>query len=444
MIKLSTLLALVLFTPVLTANELATLIEKNAEGQWQVTYSTASPVQRLVFQRNPDDSRAKQWIAQSELYKIQVLDGIETVFRTDGQWFSDVSFHLPATYAPLPKEYAAFSPFSDGGMLLHSGRFFACAERCGPELNSWTLTLKAPADEKIIVAGKLYHHEVTWQDLDSGSKVYLGKATPLAGPDFISLIDPALPHALQQQIGSQLPLLMIWFTKQMGALDVRPALFASYSSTKDGSYGHQGGTLPGQIFMHWYGHTAIEQLQPDAVFWFFAHEVAHLYQRQAGDIEPAQDAWIHEGAAEYLAGVASAEVQQNTHILQDKLKEAGKDCVAGLEKEHNYAKAATANSQLHYSCGLLLNHAIDLQLQKAEQPISFFRLWSLFNTVVQAGKKPQAYVFLDVLKPHVTKDFWLQLSAFSSHDNFDAHKFMQQLLVVHQSSLLKTGEVASR
>ncbi len=106
--------------------------------------------------------------------------------------------------------------------------------------------------------------------------------------------------------------------------------------------------------------------------------MAHLYQRQAGAIEPPQDAWIHEGAAEYLAGVASAEVQQNRQILQDKLTVAGKSCVAGLEKDHNYAKAAAANSQLHYSCGLLLNHAINVQLQQAAQPISLFRLWSLF------------------------------------------------------------------
>lgn len=444
MVKRSALLALILFTPILAATEVVTQIEKNIQGQWWVRYSTAMPVQRIVFQRNPDDSRAKQWIAQSELYKIQVLDGVETVLRTDGQSFNEVSFRLPATYSPLPKEYAAFSPFSDGGMLLHSGRFFACAEHCGPEFNSWTLTLKAPAGEQIIVAGKLYQDEVTWQERDSGSKVYLGKAAPLAGPDFISLVDPALPAALQQQISSQLPLLMAWFTEHMGALDVRPALFASYSTTEDGSYGHQGGTLPGQIFMHWYGHTAIDQLQPESVFWFFAHEVAHLYQRQAGDIESPQDAWIHEGAAEYLAGVASTEVQQNRLILQDKLTEAGKDCVEGLEKEHNYAKAAAANSQLHYSCGLLLNHAINLQLQKAEQPISMFGLWSLFNSRVQASQSPQASVFLDVLQPYVTKDFWLQLRAFSSQEHFDAHAFMQQLLEVNQSLLLKTGAAASR
>ena len=435
MLKHSALLALLLFTPFLAATEVVTQIEKNTQGQWWVRYSTATPVQRLVFQRNPDDSRAKQWIAQSELYKIQILDGVETVLRTDGQPFSDVSFRLPAMYTPLPKEYAAFSPFSDGGMLLHSGRFFACAEHCGPDLNSWTLTLKAPAGERIIVAGKLYQDEMTWQEQDSGSKVYLGKTQPLAGADFISLIDPALPQALQQQISSQLPVLMAWFTKHMGALDVRPALFASYSTTENGSYGHQGGTLPGQIFMHWYGHTAIEQLQPDAVFWFFAHEVAHLYQRQAGAIEPPQDAWIHEGAAEYLAGVASAEVQQNRHMLQDKLTVAGKSCVAGLEKDHNYAKAAAANSQLHYSCGLLLNHAINVQLQQAAQPISLFRLWSLFNTAVQAGQRPQASVFLDVLQPYVKKDFWLQLKAFSSQDNFDAHEFMQQLQAATQRSL---------
>lgn len=429
MVKHSALLALILFTPFLAATEVVTRIEKNAQGQWWVRYSTTKPVQRIVFQRNPDDSRAKHWIAQSGLYKIKVLDGVETVLRTDGQAFSEVSFRLPATYTPLPKEYAAFSPFSDGGMLLHSGRFFACAEHCGPELNSWNLTLTAPADEKIIVAGKLYQHEVSWQERDSGSKVYVGKAAPLAGPDFISLIDPALPTALQQQINSQLPLLMAWFTDHMGALEFRPALFASYNSTEDGSYGHQGGTLPGQIFMHWYGQVSIERLQPDQVFWFFAHEVAHLYQQQAGAIEAPQDAWIHEGAAEYLAGVASAQVQQNRKILQQKLTEAGKNCVAGLEQQHSYAKATAANPQLHYSCGLVLNHAIDRQLQNAAEPISIFRLWALFNTRVQAGHSPQASVFLDVLKPYVTKDFELQLSAFSRQDNFDAHGFIRQLLV---------------
>jgi len=428
--KFSTLLTMVLFSPVLVATEVTTHIEKNKQGQWWVSFRTATPVQQVVFQRNPDDSRAKYWRAQSENYSITVQDGIEAIRRADGQTFTEARFQVPAVYAPLPKEYAAFSPFSDGGMLWHSGRFFACAERCKPELNSWTLTLSAPADEKIIVAGKVYQQRATWQDKDSGTSIYLGKATPLAGPDFISMIDPALPLALQQQISSQLPLLMAWFTTHMGALDFRPTLFASYSSTEDGSYGHQGGILPGQIFMHWYGRTAIEQLQPDAVFWFFAHEVAHLYQRNAGAIEAQQDAWIHEGAAEYMAGVASAAVQKNEQILQKKLATAGKQCVAGLEKQRSYAKAAAANTQLHYSCGLVLNHAISMQLQKAEQPISLFELWSLFNAVVQSGQTAQAAVFLDVLKPHVTKEFWLQLSEFSSQENFDAYAFMQQLQVV--------------
>ena len=82
---------------------------------------------------------------------------------------------------------------------------------------------------------------------------------------------------------------------------------------------------------------------------------------------------------------------------------------------------------LIYSCGLVLNHAISMQLRKAEQPISLFELWSLFNAVVQSGQTAQAAVFLDVLKPHVTKEFWLQLNEFSSQENFDAYAFMQQL-----------------
>jgi hypothetical protein len=442
MVKISTLLALVLVTlvlvtPVLAAQQIATQIKKDERGQWQVTYSTASPVQRMVFKRNPDGSRAKHWVAQSELYKISYQDGVEAMVRLDGQPFNEVSFDLPAVYTPLPKEYAAFSPFSDGGMLLHSGRFFACAEHCQPELNAWTLTLKAPVGENIIVGGKLYQNEVTWQERDSGSKLYLGKASPLAGPDFISLIDSELPLILQQQINSQLPQLMAYFTSQMGALNFRPALFASFSTTADGSYGHQGGTLPGQIFMHWYGGKAIEKLQPDAVFWFFAHEVAHLYQREASAIEPGQDAWVHEGAAEYLSGLATTEVQQNKQMLQQKLTDAGQHCVAGLEKQRHYTKAAAANTQLHYSCGLLLNHAIDQQLRQVDPEMTFFRLWSLFNAQVQAGQTAQAATYLTVLKAYVSAEFWQQLHLFSSQEDFDALTLMQQLRAAYQLSLVK-------
>ncbi|WP_233081022.1 hypothetical protein [Rheinheimera soli] len=438
MVKLGVFIAIALYTSALAASQVSTLIKKDEKGQWRVTYSTASPMQRMVFQRNPDGSRAKHWVAQSELFKILYLDGTEAVVRADGRPFSEVSFDLPAVYTPLPKEYAAFSPFSDGGMLLHSGRFFACAEHCQPELNTWTLTLKVPIGENIIVGGKLYQNEVTWQERDSGSKLYLGKATPLAGPDFISLIDSELPSILQQQISSQLPQLMAYFTSQMGALNFRPALFASYSATEDGSYGHQGGTLPGQIFMHWYGHKAIEKLQPDAVFWFFAHEVAHLYQREAGAVDRSQDAWVHEGAAEYLAGLATTAVQQNKQMLQQKLTDAGQHCAAGLEKQRNYAKAAAANSQLHYSCGLLLNHAIDQQLQQVDPQMSFFRLWALFNTLVQDGQTAQASTYLTVLKAYVSAEFWQQLHLFSSQDDFDALKFMQQLQAAHQPGQVKT------
>lgn len=427
MIKFGILLSLALLTPALSAVEVSTSIEKNTQGQWSVRYSTATPVQQIAFQRNPDDSRAKHWTAQSAGYSIKVQNGIEVIQRADGQDFTEVAFTLNAVYAPLPKEYAAFSPFSDGGMLLHSGRFFACAEHCSAEINSWTLTLTAPEGEHIIVAGQVHQNEFSWQEKDSGSSVYVGKATPLAGPDFISLVDPALPDALRQQIMLQLPELMAWFTQSMGRLEFRPALFASYSSTDDGSYGYQGGILPGQIFMHWYGRTAIEQLQSDAVFWFFAHEVAHLYQRRAGAIEVAQDAWIHEGAADYMAGLASASVQNNPDILQSKVSAAAEECISGLEKQQSYGKAASANPRLHYSCGLLLNHAISAELQKAVQPLSLFKLWSLFNNKVEAGLPAQAEVFLDVLKPYVSAAFWLQLSGFAHQQNFNANSFMQQL-----------------
>ena len=46
-----------------------------------------------------------------------------------------VKFTLTPTYRHLSKDYAPFSPFSDGGLLFHSGRFFACADECADSDN---------------------------------------------------------------------------------------------------------------------------------------------------------------------------------------------------------------------------------------------------------------------------------------------------------------------
>src|SRR5690554_5473593 len=97
---------------------------------WTVTYSLSEPTERLMFVRSPDRSRAERWQPLDNNIAIQWHDDNEVVTSLNGEPFNEVSFALDATYVPLPKDYAPFSPFSNGGMLVHTGRFFACADTC--------------------------------------------------------------------------------------------------------------------------------------------------------------------------------------------------------------------------------------------------------------------------------------------------------------------------
>lgn len=425
-LKLITFITLIFFNSNAISGEVTATINKNADNKWSVNYQSDVPIKKLVFQRNPDDSRVKRWKPHSVDFVLSYIEGIEQVTRLDGKEFSQISFDLTPTYTPLPKEYAPFSPFSDQGMLFHSGRFFACAEICDDNLNQWKLQVKAQDDDNIIVGGKIHRKEFSWLAKDNGTSVYVGKGTPLQDRNFVSLIDTHLPDTLKTLIANQLPKLITYFTKKMGALDYRPELFASHSSTSDGTYGNQGGTLPGQIFMHWYGRAAIDHINSDATFWFFAHEVAHLYQREAGNIEIAKDAWLHEGSAEYLAGVASRDISNNPLILAQKLDIATQSCLAGLSKNSNYHQASAQDSRLHYSCGLLLMNAIDLDL-KQKKTIDVFGLWSLFNLELAQGKPAEASTLITLAKPYLSEKLWNDIQSFSTKTEFDSLIFFKGL-----------------
>lgn len=400
-----------------SASSIKIKITKSAPDSWLVTYASALPVSRMSFVRNPDNSRAKRWTPLSADQVIAFENGNEFIRRVDGSTFKTASFRLSPTYVPLAKEYAPFSPFSDGGMLLHTARFFVCAEICTRDRYVWEMELIAPPDENIIVRGNVVKGKTRWIDASNGQKIYVGNATPITDSHFVSIVDKNLPEKLHRSIKAELPGLMAFFSDRFGKLGYRPTLFASYSKGKNGRYGNQGGTLPAQIFMHWYGKKSIQPFDTQATYWFFAHEVAHLYQGDASLIEAPAEAWIHEGAAELFAGIAS-----EPQYLKTRTKKAKRKCASGLKKANTYSQAVIRRPLLHYSCGLLLMSAINDDLQ-AKGEKSIFELWMMFNRAVTNGAPANAKTFISTIKSHLSRPLGNFLAQFIANDQLDLHAF---------------------
>jgi hypothetical protein len=351
--------------------------------QWQVRYDFARPVDKLEFKSSPDDSRGRTWLPDQG-FEIVTTDHGEVARRKDGAQFRTVRFRMSPAYSVLPKEYAPFSPFGDGGMLFHTGRFFACQDRC-PADAAWTMYLSAATEDQIILDGKALKAQAHWTDRDDGRSIYVGKNAPQQTADFIAVLDTALPERIRSQLLAQLPEFMHLFSGKLGVLPIRPMLFVSYDVSHPKGWGRQGGVLPGQVFVHFYGSKWPAEMEkpgfPDDLAWHFAHEAAHLYQGSTST--ESGDAWITEGGAEAFAAMAmradaSAYVQSNQEEALGKCR----DFLKG-RSVHDAIAAGTYDAA--YSCGMLINLAIDSKVRLATKHDGLYAVWR--NYLQRARKK---------------------------------------------------------
>ncbi len=366
-------------------------IEAKADRRWSVTYQLSAPTRVLAFDRSPDSSRSKTWTAPPDFELVATAQG-ERVRRRDGAIFATVTLTLTAAYQELPKDYTPFSPFGDGGMLLHSGRFFACADAC-PDDPEWRISLRAPAGQHVIVDGHRFPGRAAWRDRNDGRNVYVGSATPIASPDVLAVIDTSLPAGIRRRLDAELPRFMRFFAARLGALSTRPLLFASYDATHQSGWGRQGGTLPGQVFTHFYGAGwSAEMTKPGFDFdlaWHFAHEAAHLYQRQIAASDKGA-AWVHEGAAEAFAAIALRQLNPAlTPQIDAKIAGARAACASARGNRPLNTVIDGGNFDAAYSCGLLLNLAIhDAALATDPRSDGLFAVWRTFAETARGGRAP--------------------------------------------------------
>lgn len=354
-------------------------------GDWTVAYRLARPVRDVVFARNPNDSRVRQWRPEPGFAVVR-QGGEERVRRQDGRAFRAVRLQVPPAYVELPADYAPFSPFGDGGLLAYSGRFLACAGPC-VEGARWKVDLSAPG-RTVLVDGVRTQGRARWRDGGQGRNVYVGSTAPVETPELVTVIDRALPPVIRTQLLDDLPRHMRFFAARLGRLEQRPMLFASYDLAHPTGFGRQGGTLPGQVFVHFYGARWPAEMAKlhfaDELAFHFAHEAAHLFQRNV--YGEKADYWIHEGGADALAILAlrasGPEGVANADIL---VAAARRRCQDDLDGQSLRDAAAGGNQYAAYRCGMLVSLALHERLGGD----GLFALWRAYAQVGPGTREAQ-------------------------------------------------------
>jgi hypothetical protein len=367
------------------ANPEILITTARAPQPWQVVYTLPSPASQLIFPRTPDDSRRATWQPDDGFEIIAGRDG-DTARRKDGASFKSARFRMNAEYRVLPDDYAPFEPFGDGGMLFHTGRFFACVTTCADDA-TWSIQIVAGSNDRVLVDGRVDTGRASWSDRGDGRVIYIGANEPVQAPEVVTVLDGKLPPSIRVQLSNDLPAFMRDYAARLGKLSERPTLFVSYDQAKQSGWGRQGGVLPGQVFVHFYGdHWPTEMTKPDFpldLAWHFAHEGAHLYQRMMFVDGPAS--WIHEGAAEAFAVLQlRLRSPKSAAFVQARIDKATEQCTTQLRDRSLHDAIASGQSDLAYACGLLINLRIHSELREAGQRDGLYALW---RNYLQRGKQ---------------------------------------------------------
>jgi hypothetical protein len=303
-------------TPAFAAAKSAPVkIELSAqEAQWQARFTLPRPAKELRFVRvDRHGNRASAWTSVDPGLQIKLENGEEVVRRSDGAAFTTAAFRMAPRYIQMEKDYAPFAPFGDGGLLIYTGQFHLCADRCeGSE--SFQLSLQPPAGSHAIAGGQVVP-AVDIEDGGDGTYLYVGHAKPVETPDVVAVIDKAFPADTRARLESQLPRLMAFYGREFGVLASRPMLYLSNDENHaGGGYGYQGGTLPGQVFAHRYGFG----LAVTALLRFERQHLADLRRRRAAreraDVdEHVRAAVVRGNEAETTLGVPLGQLALRPH-----------------------------------------------------------------------------------------------------------------------------------
>lgn len=346
-------------------------LSHSADRELTAAYRLSKAATALHFPQELGGYRAEVWKPADSAFRwVKEGDG-ERVERADGRPFQNVTFTISIDYRALPKSYAPFSPFSQGGALVYSGHFHACATAPCVEPGPLLISIDAPG-ETVGVDGRRTPDRDRFVSRDDGTNIFIGSLEPVDADGFVAIIDPGLPVAARQHLDRSLPRAIQDLAAIYGPLSFKPELYVSIDDEpeKSGRISTQGGTLPRQIFMHFDGENAKERVgagNPFWLDWFFAHEAAHLFQQDKSGklIGEEQFAWMHEGGADAMAALAMVRrgAAEQAYVLNRK-REAEAACAAGLATTPLNRASAEGKFDLHYQCGLIIWLALDQDLRR--------------------------------------------------------------------------------
>jgi hypothetical protein len=275
------------------------------------------------------------------------------------------------SFAPFTKDieagYDAALAFTDGSVALYADQFklvpvrsVAAARKIPPDnanlpaVEHPTLMTFADRAGPVLVHGKRKARPT----LNDGQVyVLFGKADPVIGEAMTTIVDPALPRWIADDLNREMPKIIGRYREKLGPSPVgQPTLLVSWAGASPHKLSLGGSVLPGMVVMTLEGDALLKP-NPKASHYarlFVSHEAAHFWLGQAVHYSNPSESWITEGGAELLAFRATAAADP-TFNMKARLGEAKNECVPFLGHGGiTEAYRREGDFRAYYACGAIL------------------------------------------------------------------------------------------
>ena len=307
--------------------------------KWRADYKFAEPVENIHF--DPVGLyRSKAWRLLTPGLKLVTGDKLEEI-TGGGKRFSSISVEVTLYLPYEQKNYTSFDRFSDGGTDMYVGFFAGNAQQGKHE---------RPLQLRVQLTGLPNEHVVPPDARDPAHPdyAYFGPAKPAPFGVAKVILDPKMPAWLIPVIEETAAKVTSYFDLAwQRKLPSTPLLLISLDSVAEKGVSIKGGAFDDKIVYRFSGEALTREGNPIVrryIVALVAHELAHIWQRNASRGGFGKEQWVHEGGTEAIA----VEVLEKTGLFS---KEEADAYSAKLIAECEQLKGDVDTYRGFYACG---------------------------------------------------------------------------------------------
>ena len=313
-----------------------------------------------------------QW--RQEQWRVEtpgvVLDrrGFRDVLRSrDG---GPVPRVVRLTLNPAPARVAAsYDPalvFSDGSVAMFSEQFdvfplssVEAASALPDDLNGIDLGAEATSVTWRDTGGPILfkgERRAAVTEQDAETYVLFGQSAIAQHATMATVIDPAMPEWIREEIETYGPEVVAFYQRRLGARpDIRPTVMASWKGPTPRTTSMGGSVLPGLIAASFEGEDVVQPTDGlrAMVRWFIGHESAHFWLGHTVRYEYARDMWITEGGADLMA-IRALKAADPDYDDRAELQREIDDCVALTKGRGVVTAGERGEHRAYYACGAVI------------------------------------------------------------------------------------------